>query len=74
MTKKLCLNLIYRIFERINMKKITVIICSAVFCLFALCSCTRRPLPDLPGDAFAFEMGTFIDDAHDESADFLKGS
>ncbi len=47
------------------MKKITVIICSAVFCLFALCSCTRRPLPDLPGDAFAFEMGTFIDDAHD---------
>lgn len=50
------------------MKKITIFIGAAIFCLFALGSCTRRPLPDLPGDAFAFEMGTFIDDAHDNDS------
>ena len=50
------------------MKRIAAIICAIIICLSVLCGCAKRPLPDLPGDALAFEMGTFIDDIHDDDS------
>jgi hypothetical protein len=47
------------------MKKNVVVIGTILTCLLSLSGCTKRPLPELPNDAVAFEMGTFIDDKHD---------
>ncbi|MBR4344013.1 MAG: hypothetical protein IKP88_15170 [Lachnospiraceae bacterium] len=46
-------------------KNITAVILA---CVLALSGCTKSPLPELPGDAIAFEMGTFIDDKHDAAS------
>ena len=50
------------------MKKYAAVIGVILICLFALSGCTKRPLPDLPSDAVAFEMGTFIDSEHDDAS------
>ena len=48
------------------MKKYAAVICVIMICLSAFCGCERKRLPDLPGDAVAFEAETFIDDEHDD--------
>ena len=50
------------------MKKYAAIIGVIIFCLSAMSSCTKKPLPDLSSDAAAFEMGTFIDKEHDNAS------
>ena len=50
------------------MKKTTAVICIIMFCLTILSGCMKKPLPDLPSDAAAFEMGVFTDNEHDNAA------
>ena len=50
------------------MRKYAAFICIFMICLSALSGCERKHLPDLPGDAVAFEAGTFIDDEHDDDS------
>ena len=38
-----------------------------MICLIALGGCSKKTLPNLPSDAVAFEMGTFIDENHDDA-------
>lgn len=49
-------------------RRIVAVICVIMCCLFVLNSCANKPLPDLAGDAIAFEIGTFIDNEHDDAA------
>ena len=49
------------------MKKCAAVIGVFLICLSALSGCAKKPLPDLPGDAVTFEMGTFIDHEHDDA-------
>ena len=50
------------------MKKCSAVIGVILICLSALSGCKKTPLPDLPGDAVAFKMGTFVDHEHDDAA------
>ena len=50
------------------MKKLAAVIGVHFICLSALSGCKKTPVPDLPGDAAAFEMGTWIDHEHDDDA------
>ncbi len=50
------------------MKRIAQVICAVAICLAVPSGCGRKRLPDLPGDAVAFEAGTFIDSEHDDDA------
>lgn len=51
-----------------NMNKKLAVIAVLIICLTALSGCTKKSLPDLPSDAVAFQMGTFIDEAHDDAS------
>ncbi len=50
------------------MKKYTAVIGVIIICLSAMSGCIKRSLPELPGDAAAFEMGTFVDKEHDDAS------
>ena len=41
--------------------------CALILCLSVLTGCAQKPLPDLPDDAAAFDMGTFCDSEHDDA-------
>ena len=50
------------------MKKYIAVIGAILICLTLLSGCTKKFLPDLPGDPVAFEMGTLIDNEHDDAS------
>jgi len=50
----------------IVMKNVTIVV--IMICLAVLSGCTKKTLPNLPSDAVAFEMGTFIDENHDDAS------
>ena len=50
------------------MKKYIAVIGVIIICLSAMSGCIKRSLPELPGDAAAFEMGTFVDKEHDDAS------
>ena len=49
------------------MKRLITAVCTIMICLLALGGCMKKPLPDLPDDAAAFDMGTFRDSDHDNA-------
>ena len=48
------------------MKKLMTFICLIIICLFAMTGCIGKTLPELPGNAIEFDMGTFHDAEHDD--------
>jgi len=50
------------------MKKYTAVIGVIIICLSAMSGCIKKSLPELPDDAAAFEMGTFVDKEHDDAS------
>ena len=50
------------------MKRNTAVLCVIMICFTVLSGCMKKSLPDLPSNAAAFEMGTFIDNEHDNAS------
>ena len=50
------------------MKKKAIGICVIMICLSLMSSCLKKPLPELPSDAIAFEGRSFVDQEHDAAS------